>query len=372
MTGKEKYSNFLSWLTMRSHFNQQFVVPESLPKKDELFFKFYEKFRMKIDISDIKIEKPIFIISLPRTGSSMLQDLLSKHPDLSYITHLMHKYYPYFCAGDHFRKKFNLNVSGERYLKDSVMIDSTSPADPVGIWTKWVGTDPFSHEYKPLRKDQLSDSQIETIYTTIKKVMWCFNGNSSRFIMKMPGFIPYLPLLNDLFPDAKYIHLIRDPRQCANSLVKLSKLSSEQLIDLKKKKKNYEHADKTFIPYPHLPNLSKYIYEHGVGHIKTAANVWNDALQFIENFKLEAGNFYDVRFEDILSNPLKEVFNIYDFCELPEIKSDNTEFWNKMSNVGKTHHKNTYGDFDIIEDICKETMERYGYETQAIGKLKVV
>ena len=42
-------------------------------------------------------------------------------------------------------------------------------------------------------------------------------------MIKSPGIIPYLPLVNELFPDAKFVHLVRDPRQCSNSMIKLTR-----------------------------------------------------------------------------------------------------------------------------------------------------
>ncbi|MBT8339777.1 MAG: sulfotransferase [Desulfatitalea sp.] len=355
------YSNFLSRIALKNEFKYQFVVPETLPKRRASTLNFIENYLMAIDISNIRIEKPIFIVSLPRTGSSMLQDVLCKHPDITYITHLMHKYYPCFCAANSLRNKLNLDVAGERYLKDSVIVNSTSAADPVGIWSKWIGTDPFSSEYVKLRKDNLNRKQIDTIYATIKKVIWCSQNKASRFIMKMPGFIPYLPLLNDLFPDAKFIHLIRDPRKCVNSMLKLHRIGSEQLVKIQKEKKDYEYAGKVFVPYPHVPNLSKYIKDYGLDDIRTAAGVWRDSLEMVEKAQNEFGDFHNIRFEDILSDPTNEILKIIEFCELPAIKEDNAAFWDLISKIGITHHKNTYGDFDFIESLCKHGMEKYGY-----------
>ena len=99
--------------------------------------------------------------------------------------------------------------------------------------------------------------------------------------------------------------------------------------------------------------------------------------------------FYEVRYEDILKNPEEEIFKIFEFCELPEIRKDNTEFWSKVSQVGVIHHKNVYGDFDVdgitgtallvygltvlggnaVPYIPHRLTEGYGLKTTALEKL---
>ena len=42
-------------------------------------------------------------------------------------------------------------------------------------------------------------------------------------------------------------------------------------------------------------------------------------------------------------------------------REDNTKFWDKLREVGRTHHQNQYADFEVIESICKEEMQALGY-----------
>ncbi len=118
---------------------------------------------------------------------------------------------------------------------------------------------------------------------------------------------------------------------------------------------------KTFIPFPRVPKLAEYVEQYGPGDLRTTANIWNDAISFLNENMNQLPSLYEVCFEDILTNPEKEIFKILDFCELPEVQADNARFWEKLGQVGIVQHTNRYGDFELVEEICHANMQRYGY-----------
>lgn len=355
-----KYSNWIAQLCLKSTYENQWVIPEPLPKPVAHFLGWYERTRMKIDLSGIKIDRPIFIISLPRCGSSMLQDILCTHPQLAYTTNLMDISRPNFCAAEHFRKKFDLNISGERFLKDSVIVDGSSPADPVATWADFFGEDYFDIHSEPPHIDQLTAEQIDFIQTSLKKVLWSFGKPDLRYFCKTPMLLPYIGVLNQLFPEAKFIHLIRDPRQGANSMVKIHHICNEQLRAIRQRQ-NRPIPETPFIPYPRLPKLQSYLDEHGPEDVRTTASLWNDAIEVIDQYRGEVNNLMEIRYEDILATPEASLAKLFDFCELPAPKADNQAYRDKLKGIGVIHHKNDYHDFSTIETVCAKSMQRYGY-----------
>lgn len=358
---KVEFNNFFSKLLLKSNYQYQFTIPTEKPPALMKLLGFCERHLMNIDLTDIKVDRPIFIISLPRTGSTMLQNIICHHENVGYFSHTMNNYYPHFCPVEWLREKLDLNLRGERFIGDSVMVETTSPSDPIHIWNSWIRKDPFVPKFIRYHLSDLSDEQIEEIYSSIKKALWCFKGQKNRFLIKSPGMLLYLPLVNELFPDAKYIHLVRDPRYCANSLVKLTKKSVAQIEMISKEVKNYQHANKTPVSYPHVPKLPEYLQQYGLEDIRTAANVCNDALNMVEECRQSLGSFYEVRYEDILSDPEGKLSEILSFCELPEPAVNNEQYWSTLAGVGKVQHKNNYADYEVITEICKENMQRHGY-----------
>lgn len=361
MNGKVEYQNLLSRIFLRPWFEHQFVFPEEPSGLLPHFMRWYEARVMKPDLSGIEIDRPIFMIALPRTGGSILQNIICAHPDVSYITNPMHVHRTCFCALEHFQKRLKINARGERYLGDSVVVDIETPSDGIAFWFQWLREDPHSLEYVARTVEDFSLEEIENIKQTIRKMIYCFEERSGRFFCKNPMLVPQILLLKDLFPHAKFVHVVRDPRMVANSLLKLYRLETQQIEKIRRKKRHLLLGDKPFVPYPRLPNLARNVQKYGADDIRTTAHLWNDAITLIHRNKDALPTFHEVRHEDILADPRKEVFKILEFCELSEPGKDNTKFWQKIGEFGAIRHKNAYDGFDVVESICRDNMRRYGY-----------
>jgi len=135
-----------------------------------------------------------------------------------------------FCAAEYLRKRLRLDFHGERMLGDSVDVAPGTPNEGVAFWRAWLKEDHHDLAYRPRRKADFTRQEIEQIYESIKRILWCFEGRATRFLVKNPSLLPHLELLQELFPDARFIHLVRDARPCANSMVKLYRWSSSSWI----------------------------------------------------------------------------------------------------------------------------------------------
>jgi len=355
-------ANFLSWLLMRPIFEDQWVLPVRNRSLAHRWFRWYEAHCMKIPLDGIAINRPVFIISLPRSGSSMLQDLLCAHPSVAYITNMMYMFPDCFCAAEHFRKRLHLDVHGERFLHDSVEVAAGSPADPVGMWAAWLKQDPFTLACRPCRITDFTPGEIAAIHDAIRRVLWCFGGANRSFLCKTPALLPHILLLRDLFPGARFIHLVRDARQNANSMIKLHRLCQEQWQRIRARRQGASEQP-TLVPYPRLPRLPELIERFGADDLRTTAHLWNEAMAFIQAVRpqIPANQFHEVRYEDIVARPREELARIFRFLDLPEPGAASTTYHMRLAGVGKVHHQNQYSGFEIVEGICGPTLRRYGY-----------
>ena len=355
-------ANFLSRLLARSFSEDQWVLPIHNHTLAHRWFRWYEKHRMKITLDGIAIDRPVFIISLPRSGSSMLQDLLCAHPSVAYITNMMYTFPDCFCAAEHFRKRLHLDVRGERFLQDSVEVGIGSPADPVGMWGAWLKQDLFELACRPYRIIEFTPGEIAAIHDAIRRVLWCFGGVNRRYLCKTPALLPHILFLRDLFPDARFIHLVRDARPNANSMLKLHRLCHEQWQRIRTRRPGVSDQS-TFVPYPRLPGLPELVERFGVDDLRTTAHLWNEAMAFIQAARpqIPTNQFHEVRYEDIVARPQEELAHIFRFLDLPEPGAAATTYHMRLAGVGKVRHQNQYNGFEIVEGICGPTMRRYGY-----------
>ncbi len=231
-----------------------------------------------------------------------------------------------------------------------------------GMWGTWLKQDPFDLAYRPCRIADFAPGEIAAIHDAIRRVLWCFGGGDRRFLCKTPMLLPYIRFLHELFPDARFIHLVRDARQNANSMLKLNRLCNEQLQRIRARRPG-ALDEPTFVPYPRLPGLPELVGRFGADDLRTTAHLWNEAMAFIEAARpqIPANQFHEVSYEDIVARPQEELAHIFRFLDLPEPGATVTTYHTRLAGVGKVHHQNQYNGFEIVEGICGPTMRRYGY-----------
>jgi hypothetical protein len=357
-----EYANSISRWILGPHIDRQFLFAlQPLPALIERFLQWYERSMLDIDLGNIEIDRPIFLIGLPRSGTTILQDILCTHPDLAYVTNVMNQFPTCFCATEDLRRRLGLDFKGERYLGDSLEIRPGSANEGLAILARWARLDLYSLEYRERGKDEFSPEQLEEGLKTLKRIVWCFGGGVHRLFNKNPGLTPYILLLKEAFPDCKIIHLIRDPRMCANSMIKLCRLTQAQELKIRANLHRTNGNRGQFVPYPRFPRLAEYVEKYGVDSLHTTAHLWNDAISFVDRNRDQAPFFYDVRYEDILANPKEEILKILDFCELRRIEDTRAQLWQEISKVGVIRHSNNYGDYEVIETICRSNMIKHGY-----------
>jgi hypothetical protein len=356
------YPNILSRAFVGRTFQRQFVIPlEAPPVWLERFLQWYERYALHVDTRGIDIDRPIFLVGLPRSGTTMVQDILCAHPQVAYITNTMHQFRTCFCAAEDLRKRLHLDARGERFVRDGVDVTLGSANEGHAFLADWRRIDPYSLEFVPFSPGDLSTAEKEQVRNAVRRMIWCFGAGPRRFFNKNPALLPYLQLVVDLFPDARVVHLVRDARMCANSLVKLFRRHREQEARVRAELHTRSSNGAWFVPYPRLPRLVEYITTYGPEDVRTTAHVWNDAIDCVNEARGRLPALYEVRYEDIVSDPKHEILKLLQFCQLEPPSEQATTFWQKIGEIEDRAHTHAYGDFELIEEICRTNLRRYCY-----------
>lgn len=355
MSIQTEYSNWWSKLLFKKKFENQFYIASPQPLLERALLGAMERWGFNSDYKKIPIEKPIFIVGLPRSGTTLLYNLIAFHENGTYVTNSMNNAFHQLRAVESLRKKLKLDVKGERFFKDSIETDLGSPSEPIMLWGKWFDRDPHTLYWESLTRGQLGEDRIAEVYDDIRKIISTFNRSHPRFVCKYPVMQPDLALLQDLFPDAKFIHIVRDPREVANSLVKLHRMSNDQL-----KKINHPLL-KEIVPYPRVKNLENLLNTYGADNLICTSHIWNESIELVDSQRKQLNHFLEVRYEDLLEMPETFMSELFEFCELSTPSPTNKRYQDEFSKIGKTHHKNSYKSYDLISSICQPLMERFNY-----------
>lgn len=161
-------------------FNHYRVANELIPRPSDI--SYYENvlddlsntvdrsFLDKVDRSDNTSATPVFIVGMPRSGTSLIEQIISSHPDA-------------YGAGE----LSDLWKIGNTISKAMNMIDYTKN---------------FS---------RLSKNDLNAFSTTYLEVLQSLNNGESRVTDKLPHNFMHIGLIECLFPNATVIHCQRHP-----------------------------------------------------------------------------------------------------------------------------------------------------------------
>jgi len=220
--GDVQYANAWSRWLFRRTFEEQFIVTNPGNSLRERFLGLMERWAFTPrGLSELPVDRPVFIIGLPRSGTTLLYHLLCAHEQAAYVTNAMRAYPTAMGTVEWGRKFFRLDARGDRFLGDSITEDFGSPAEPNYFLSRWFGRTLSALHWPQLRGEDLSAEQRALVQEDVRRVLLAFGGLGRRWVAKSPVLQTELLLMQDLFPDAHFVHIVRDPRPTANSLLKL-------------------------------------------------------------------------------------------------------------------------------------------------------
>jgi hypothetical protein len=232
------------------------------------------------------VKKPVFVLGSPRSGTTLLYETLCNHKDLAYVTFnvlrsRVHKLPPPMAKT--LFKVYSL------LRRDPV---SLAPHEANNFWIKHFGSYRYLTEgdYIP----EMSDYYKRNILTVQEM------GKRPRFINKNMQNCVRVRLLHKIFPDAKFIHIIRDGRAVAFSILKKREkegISTVFLDNLERVLDGKYRSDRSPL------------FNYGLGWAELVKRA-REASDF------GTDRYYEIRYENLVANTHQEVKKIAEFCEL--------------------------------------------------------
>lgn len=280
-------------------------------------------------LSDVKIEQPVYISGLARSGSTKLLEVLDWHPDV--VTHryrdfpLLH--IPYLW--NRFLDFVPRRSSGltERAHRDGILVDADSPeAFEEVLWMSF-----FPELHDPAQSSVLDGAtenhQFETFYRDhIRKLLLVRSGN--RYVCKGNYNITRLEYLLKIFPSARIVIPVRDPVWHIASLMKQHDLFSRAQQDNPRAVSHLRRAghfefglDRRPINTGDTDEVREILllWERG-REVEAWARYWNHIHAYIAD-RLErnpslAGACMLVRYEELCREPAATVHAVLKHCRL--------------------------------------------------------
>ena len=164
---------------------------------------------------------PIFIVGLPRSGSTLLELTVSKSPGVLLLAEGLYLS-PWRRDFRYFLRTRVGDISNDANLRKMIEIIFSNHGGVPGLTsTLWrlrhiraIGEEPLKE--KVFQALKASDRSLGTIYQILLREITLYNGRQ-RCSVSFPVHVSCLPKLVEWFPEAKIIHITRDPRGIAIS-----------------------------------------------------------------------------------------------------------------------------------------------------------
>lgn len=204
-----------------------------------------------------------FVVGSGRSGTTMLRAMLDSHPALAIPPE---SYFVASSARQRHRYEQPTGFSAERFCADLA----------VSRWFLRWGLEP-----ERLRTS-LAEEPVAGLPEAIRRVfaLYARQQDKARYGDKTPPYVLNLPLLAGLLPEARFVHLIRDGRDVAASLV-----------------------DASFGPRDFGQAVLH--WEHAVRRGRAGAR------------RLPPGRYLEIRYEQLVADPETQLRRIAGFVDLP-------------------------------------------------------
>ncbi len=153
------------------------------------------------------MSSPIFIVGANRSGTTLLRLILNAHPNIGIPEEII--YFGSFMAGVPIEKWRSPGLSEEAYQAFVINF----------IEEKCQVLDDIDHHAVCAQVLASKKRDFCHPYKTVLEA-WAGAHGKQRWGEKTPGNLFYADILLQMFPDAKFIHLIRDPRAGVSSMMK--------------------------------------------------------------------------------------------------------------------------------------------------------
>lgn len=334
---------------------QRSYITMTLPPLLEMPMTWLEESLYGVSLDERPIDRPIFIIGSHRSGTTVLYDSLAKHPEVAYFTNSTALLPEIPILNQRLGELMGLDdVVLERFFKDGVNYSYKSPSEGIRIWEHYT-EDAEDHCLDETHADPDMEAYLKK--TIIKHLKYF---NKPRFLNKNPDNSVRLRYLHKLFPDAFFIHIIRDARAVCASYLKAQ-----------------ERVHEFFGPdHPHAQHGTKVKGWEAMkqtwteDQVSGAGHLWVKIIETIDQDRqvIPAERFLEIRFEDFVLEPLDYFRKVIEFCQLSTNAEIDALFTEEARPIGLGNRNSSWQTYFQAEDqqrlleIIRPKMQEHGYQ----------
>lgn len=352
-------SSFVNWVRVLrdNHFSIDWqFIPRSIYVTGMITaltpFRVYEKRKFDKQIHETSVKEPLFVIGHWRSGTTFLHYLLGQDPNLGYVSTFETMTPGMIIANeDLFRNMVKNHLPSKRPMDDLEMhanlpyeeeyaIANTSPYSFYLAWYFPRQWKKYFDNYvllKDMSVDQI-DAWKQTYEYFLRKI--AFKNKGNRILLKSLVNTARIKYLLELFPDAKFIHIHRNPYKVYLSTWKLY----QKILPIF----SFQHFD------------SQTLDERILDTYKELFSAYLSQKHLIPK-----QNLVEIPYERFVETPVEHLKSIYESLNIGGFENAQPHF----ESYAKKHENYKASTYNINEKIrqkvyahWKHTFDAFGYE----------
>ena len=289
-----------------------------------------------------QVTKPIFIVGTGRCGSTAFHQLLAPHPQLMWLSGFAERF-PHRPAWN----RWAVTAAGSPLLR-RLLRARIKAGENYGFWyTHAYG---FAEPGRDLVRSDVTPRVRKQVRTVLGRML---TPRRSRMLVKLTGW-SRIGFLNEIFADAKFIHIVRDGRAVASSLLH---------IDDWQWRGWYGPYSWRYGP---LSEEDQAAWEaNGRSFIALAGIQWKIHTRAIEAGRqaLDPKRFLEVRYETFCADPIGTCRRVLEFAELdPSAEFERHVKATSIRDSDRWRKDLSAEQQAMLTELLHEDLERYGYD----------
>lgn len=279
--------------------------------------------------------RPIFVLGCPRSGTTLLQQMLHSHRRIAFPseTRFVHVSYAMRHEFGDLERERNRRALAEWITGGEDTKFKALGLDPAGVVEEIVQAPPTL------------GSALAAVFRTYARA-----HGKPRWGDKRPSYFRRVPMLRRMFPDAQFVHLVRDGRDAVSSLTRMPWFK---------------------------------------GDLYAAALTWREAVDTGRRLGARLGpdTFYEFRYEDLVAEPEDELVKLCAFLG-EEYDAEMTKAYQHARRTvpaRRTWHLRTHEapntrvvgawrerfedeEADLVEHVLADRLRHHGYELTGVPR----
>ena len=301
-------------------------------------------------LAEVEVRRPLFVLGHYRSGTTHLHNLLCADQRLTYTNNLRATFPRTFLRTETKKRRWATLLAMRSRPQDHVELDLEVPGEDelalcgdcqLSTHMAWHFPQRAEFYARYLTFRRASSQERETWKASLKRFSrkLTFRADGRTLVLKSPTHTAKVSMILEAFPDARFVHIDRDPYTLYSSTMMMERKVPPHFA--------YQHR--------HHRGLSAAVLDR-------LAEMYEAYLE--ERETIPQGQLHEISFSQLEADPIGSLGATYDALDLPDFERSRPALEAYVASIA-TYEKNRY---DELEPTLRRTVaERWAPYFEAFG-----